>query len=313
MSLDAMVKTMQGVLHDLGMDSERSNVRSAMTMLALAHLRPESAWSDATNGMYTTRQIMDWMRDELDTDYKANTRETIRRFTLHQFMQGGLVEYNADDSSRPTNSPNNNYRISQIALDVVRSIGTESYPDEVSRFKSNVTDWIAYMQETRNMARVPVTLPDGSALTLSAGGQNTLIKDMVEEFCPRFIPGGEVLFIDDTDKALRDKVDPVLKELNVKIPTHGKAPDLIVLDRNNGWLFLMEACSSHGPIDVTRKHELNALFGTSRAPLVLVSCFPDRATMRHYLTELAWESEAWCADTPDHMIHLDGEKFLGPY
>jgi type II restriction enzyme len=35
--------------------------------------------------------------------------------------------------------------------------------------------------------------------------------------------------------------------------------------------------------------------------------------MRQYLADLAWETEAWVANNPDHMIHLDGEKFLGPY
>lgn len=116
-----------------------------------------------------------------------------------------------------------------------------------------------------------------------------------------------------TDKALRDKAAPVLKSLKIVIPTHGKASDLIVWNRDRNWLFLMEDCSSHEPIDVTRKREIANLFGDAKCPLVLVSCFPDRATMRKYLVDLAWETEAWCADTPDHMIHLDGERFLGPY
>lgn len=313
MKRDKMIETMRKVLTDLGMDAERSNERSAMTMLALAHLREEDPWSSATNKMYTTREIMDWIRDELGQDYKPNTRETIRRFTLHQFMEGGLVEYNADNPKRPTNSPKNNYRIAPLALKVICSIGNVNYSNELNIFREQVTNWLTYVIERRDIARVPVILPDGNRLTLSAGGQNTLIKAMVEEFCPRFIPGGEVLFIDDTDKALRDKVAPMLAKLNVIIPTHGKAPDLIVWNRDKNWLFLMEACSTHGPIDVTRKREIANLFGDAKCPLVLVSCFPDRATMRKYLVDLAWETEAWCADTPDHMIHLDGERFLGPY
>ncbi len=313
MNRNEMIETMRSALADLGMDAERSNERSAMTMLALAHLREGDSWDSATNAMYTTRDIMDWIRDELGQDYKPNTRETIRRFTLHQFMQGGLVEYNADNPERPTNSPKNNYRISPIALNVIRSIDSPEYRNELNHFHQAVENWLAFVVERRDMARVPVTLPDGSELTLSAGGQNTLIQAMVEEFCPRFIPGGEVLFIDDTDKALRDKADPVLKQLNVSIPTHGKAPDLIVWDCDKNWLFLMEACSSHGPIDVTRKYEIEDLFADANCPLVLVSCFPDRATMRKYFVDLAWETEAWCADTPDHMIHLDGKRFLGPY
>lgn len=308
-----MVQAMRSALTDLGMDAERSNERSATTMLALAHLHEGSAWSDATNDMYTTREIMDWIRDELGTDYKPNTRETIRRFTLHQFMQGGLVQYNADNPARPTNSPKNNYRISPPALAVIQSMDSPAYANKLSEFRGEVTLWVKYTVEDRRMRRIPVTTPDGQHLTLSAGGQNTLIKAMVEEFCPRFTPGGQVLFIDDADKALRDKTAPALHQLHVSIPAHGKIPDLIVWHKDKGWLFLMEACSSHGPIDVTRKQELARLYSEASCPLVFVSCFPDRATMRKYLADLAWETEAWCADTPDHMIHFDGERFLGPY
>ena len=75
---------------------------------------------------------------------------------------------------------------------------------------------------------------------------------------------------------------------------------------------MMEACSTHGPIDVIRKRDLHRLFAGIRVPMIFVSCFPDRNVMRRYLSDLAWETEAWCADTPDHMIHLNGDKFLGP-
>lgn len=75
----------------------------------------------------------------------------------------------------------------------------------------------------------------------------------------------------------------------------------------------MEAASTHGPVDAKRQSELATLFGHSTAGLVYVSCFPNRATMRKFLSELAWESEAWCADAPSHMIHLNGDRFLGPH
>lgn len=163
------------------------------------------------------------------------------------------------------------------------------------------------------MNKVPVSMPDGSVVNLSAGGQNLLIKAMVEEFCPRYTPGGEVVFIDDTDKKQDRSSHPILDRFGITIPEHGKAPDLIVWMEDKGWLFLMEACSTHGPIDVIRKKDLGELFQGAKGHIVYVSCFPDRAVMRKYLTDLAWETEAWCAEDPDHMIHLDAHKFLGPY
>jgi len=308
-----MIYSVQKLLDDIGMDAERSNERSALTFLALAHLDPTMEWTDATGEMYTTRQIMDWIRDNLGQDYAPNSRETIRRFTLHQFIAGGIVDYNADDPNRAVNSPKNNYRITPDLIEVVHSIGTPEYNSAVDKFNEEIETWRDQQHENRGMNRVPVTMPDGSTVNLSAGGQNTLIKAMVEEFCSRFAPGGTVLYIDDTDHAMRTDQEALLSSVGIAMNEHGKAPDLIVWLPDKQWLFLMEACSTHGPIDVIRKRDLARLFDGAAGHVIYVSCFPDRPTMRKYLCDLAWETEAWCADDPDHMIHLDGEKFLGPY
>jgi type II restriction enzyme len=87
---------------------------------------------------------------------------------------------------------------------------------------------------------------------------------------------------------------------------------MVYLPERN-WLVLMEAASSHGPVDSKRYGELRSLFGDASAGLVFVSCFPSRAAMRKYLSDIAWETEAWCADNPSHIIHFNGERFLGPY
>ncbi len=301
------------LLKDLGMDKDRSNERSALTFLALAHLDESRPWGEATGNMYTTRMLMDWIRDHLGQEYAANTRETIRRYTLHQFIAGGLVEENADKPDRPVNSPQWNYRITPELLPVIRSVGTLEYDDLVKSFVEGIDTWKAQQTEIRAMNKVPVNLPDGTAISLSAGGQNILIKEMIEEFCPRYAPGGQVLYVDDTDHAYRADQRRLFDALGIAISERGKAPDLVVWMEDRQWLFLMEACSTHGPIDVMRKRELLDLFGSKRDRIVLVSCFPNRAIMRQYLEDLAWETEAWCASDPDHMIHLDGDRFMGPH
>ena len=285
-------------LRELGVGKDQQNERSAMTLLALLQLKPGDNWQQATNPMLGTRAIMDWIRDYYEVDYKPNTRETIRRFTLHQFVIAELVEENADRPDRPINSPNR---------------GESEFELILKRFLEQHESYQSLAEERKNMPKTPVILPSGAALNLSPSGQSLLIKAMVEEMLPRFAPGCQVAYIDDTDHK-HGAVDPaLLDELGISLKAREKAPDVIAWDAKRGWLFLMEAASTHGPVDVTRKNELHELFSEQWDKIVLVSCFPDRKTMQKYLALLAWETEAWCADTPDHMMHFNGSRFMGPY
>jgi hypothetical protein len=163
------------------------------------------------------------------------------------------------------------------------------------------------------MSRLPVTLPNGEKFSLSGGGQNVLVKRIIEEFCERWVPGGAVIYIGDTDDKFAHYDRDALAALGVVIEEHGKMPDVIVHDVSRGWLLLIEAVTSHGPVDGKRHGELARLFATSSAPLVYVTTFPDRQAMARYLPEIAWETEVWCASDPTHMIHFNGERYLGPY
>ncbi len=69
----------------------------------------------------------------------------------------------------------------------------------------------------------------------------------------------------------------------------------------------------HGPVNVLRHNQLKDLFVGSTAGLVFVTAFLHRAAMRGYLPEIAWETEVRIADAPEHLVHFNGERFLGPY
>ena len=79
------------------------------------------------------------------------------------------------------------------------------------------------------------------------------------------------------------------------------------------WLYLVEAVTSHGPISPKRHAELIRMLAGSSAEFVFVTAFPSVAEFRKYAADIAWETEVWIADNPDHMIHFNGPKFLGPY
>ena len=309
----AQVAEAQAVLRDLGFDAERSNERSALVLLALLDLRPGQSWADASAPMRRTVEIMEWLREEYAKDYAANTRETIRRYTLHQFVDAGLVVQNPDEPTRPINSPRWCYQLEQAAVDVLRKRDSAQWESAVKAYLVNRPGLVAMYAREREQDLIPVTLLDGTEVELTPGGQNVLLKLIVEEFCARWTPGGQILYIGDAGKD-----DPVFEEqalgdLGIALDKHGKFPDLIVYLPDRNWLVLAEAASSHGPVDAKRYGELTALFGGSSAGLVFVSCFPTRAEMRKYLNDIAWETEVWCADSPSHLIHFNGERFLGPY
>jgi hypothetical protein len=307
------IQQAQEILLALNFDTERQNERSALVLLALAEVHPESKWSSAKAPSLRTVEIMETIRSSYGRDYKPNTRETIRRQTLHQFVDAGLILQNPDDPSRPVNSPKWCYQLSDPALKLLNAYGQSGFQSIVEEYLVNAPGLRAQYAVERDMNRIPVTLADGREITLSPGGQNTLIKSMVEDFCSYYAPGGKILYLGDADSKWAVSEEATLKGLGVEVDHHGKMPDLVVFMPDKNWLVLLEAASSHGPVDAKRHAELSKLFSGAEPGLVFVSCFPTRAEMRKYLADIAWESEVWCADSPTHLIHFNGERFLGPY
>jgi type II restriction enzyme len=303
----------QALLAALNFDSARCNERSALTLLALLALRPEDPWASAGQPLLRTVDIMSWLGDHYDKHYKPNSRETIRRGTLHQFIEAALVALNPDDPSRPTNSGGNCYQIDPSAFDLVAGYQKDGFGEQLSAYLARVPGLRAIYAAERDLARIPVTLLDGSSVTLSPGGQNVLIKQILDEFCPRYTPGGRVLYLGDADAKMGVFEEDELATLGVTINSHGKMPDLVVHLPDRDWLVLIEAASSHGPVDAKRHGELKTLFKDSTAGLVFISCLPSREVLRRYLKDIAWETDVWCADNVTHLIHFNGVRFLGPY
>jgi adenine-specific DNA-methyltransferase len=309
----SIVDRARQLLAALGFDAERCNERSALVLLALAKLKPGDDWTTASNPLLRIVEIMDFLRQEHGRDYKPNTRETIRRQTLHQFADAGLVVQNPGDPKRPINSPKWCYQLTDRAVGLIRTFGGDEFDGGLSTYLTELPGLRALYFAEREMLRIPVTLPGGKKLDLSVGGQNELIADMIHRFCPYYTPGGVVLYVGDADNKWQHAEIEELAKLGVTFDDHGKMPDLVVYHKDKEWLVLMEAASSHGPVDAKRHNELKTLFSTSTVGLVFVSCFPTRVEMRKYLKDIAWETEVWCADAPTHLIHFNGERFLGPY
>jgi adenine-specific DNA-methyltransferase len=302
-----------GILRVLGFPKAQVNERSALTLLVLVDIDPEDPWSACSDPLRGITPMMDYFREKYGKTYAPNTRENVRRRTVHQFIDAGFIVINPDSPARPTNSDRTVYQIETSALELLRSYGTGKWETNLRTYlESRETLREKYAAE-RSMARIPVTLPDGTKLTLSGGGQNVLVKEILNEFCPRWTPGGIVLYLGDTGDKFVHYDKGGLRALGVEIEEHGKMPDIIVHDVGRNCLVLIEAVTSHGPVDGKRKNELETLFRESAIPLVLVTTFLDRSAMVGYIGEIAWETEVWCASDPTHLIHFNGERYLGPY
>jgi len=303
----------QEILTALGLPREQKNERAAVTLLALVDLTPTKAWSAAANPLMGVTPIMEFAAKHYRKKWAPNTRETVRRFTLHQFEQAGLVVANPDEPGRPTNSPNYCYQIEPRALVVIRTFGTTKWVDALRRYLVDVRTLAQRYAQARSMRRIPLVLAAGVTIELSPGGQNALIRKVVDEFCPRFTPGARPLYVGDTKQKWAYFDEDGLGALGVVVEEHGKMPDVVVHYTDKNWLVVIEAVTSHGPVNPKRLAELKSLFSGSSAGLVLVTAFLDRRGLLKYLSEIAWETEVWVADSPDHMIHFNGERFLGPY
>lgn len=210
------------IIISLGLSRAQQNERSALSLLALLNLTPDKAWNAAENPLIGITPIMDWVRVHYDKEYAPNTRETVRRQTMHQFCDAGIALYNPDKPDRPVNSPKAVYQIEPSTLELLHTFNTPAWHDNLTAYLAERETLVARYAKERDQALVPVEITPGKTISLSPGEHSELIRD-------------------------------------------------------------------------------------------IITAIPNRSVMSRYLGEIARESEVWVADAPSHLIHFNGERFLGPY
>ncbi len=301
------------ILQELGFPRQQVNQRSSLTLLALLDLKPGDSWAKAGNPLMGITPMMEFFAQYYGKHYAPNTRETVRRQSVHQFVQAALVVSNPDAPSRPTNSPKAVYQIEESALKLLRAFGQTSWNRRKTRYLSSVKTLNQQYARERKMRRIPVQIEKERQIQLSPGSHNELVRQILEDFCPLFTPGAQVLYVGDTQKKWAYSDPEALHKLGLDFEEHGKMPDVVLYYLCKKWLVLIEAVTSHGPVNPKRRQELKELFAGTAAGIVYVTAFPERKTMVKYLDEISWETEVWIAEAPTHLIHFNGERFLGPY
>ena len=301
------------IVKALGLPRGQQNERSALTLLALIDLKPSGNWQMLQKPLMGITPIMTYCKEHYGRDYAPNTRETFRRQTMHQFVEAGIALYNPDKPDRPINSPKACYQISDDVFTVIQTFGTAAWQQTLEHYLEGQETLAAKWAKHRAMQMIPAQIAEGQEINLTPGPHSELIKQIIQEFAPRFAPGAKVVYVGDTGDKTGFFQEETLAKLGVHIDQHGKMPDVVLYLAQKDWLLLIESVTSHGPVDAKRHGELANLFSGATPGLVYVTAFPDRSTMAKYLADISWETEVWCADAPTHLIHFDGERFLGPY
>ncbi len=294
-------------LASVGMPKAQQADICALSILAMAGIKPDDDWKDATNEWIRIHDIIAFSNQYYGTTYAENSRETFRKQAMHRFRTAALIE----DNGKATNSPNYRYRITDETLKVLRAWGSNSAEKQMNRFLAYHEKLVDIYASKKKMTMMPVKI-NGSDFQFSAGKHNELQKAIIEEFAPRFAPGSECLYVGDTTQKDLVKNVEKLKKLGFSITLHDKMPDVVLYREDEDWIYFVESVTSVGPMDPKRIIEITDMTKDVKSGKIFVTAFLDFATYKKFAESLAWETEVWIVDMPDHMIHLNGDKFLGP-
>lgn len=306
------LESAKDLLNKINMPLRQQSTLCCLTFLAMANLKESTPWSEATNEWIRIHDIISFIANNYGVIYAENSRETFRKQAMHPFRTAALIE----DNGMPTNSPNYRYRITTEFLSVIRSL-TDS--DDYASEENDALMQFLYRHDTlsdiyaskKKMQKMPVRI-NNEDFTFSPGKHNQLQKAILEEFAPRFAPHSECLYVGDTIKKDMIKNVEKLSSLGFEITLHDKMPDVVLYKEDKDWIYFIESVTSVGPMDPKRIIEIESMTKNVTAGRIYVTAFLDFSTFKKFSEQLAWETEVWIADMPDHMIHLNGDKFLGP-
>lgn len=297
----------KNILKDLGMPDKQLSDICCFSLLAMLNISNDKDWSLASNEWIRIHDIIQFTKNNYEVAYAENSRETFRKQAMHSFRAAALIE----DNNVSTNSPNYRYRVTDEVLRLIQSYNTDAWEKNLVDFLKTHETLKEIYASKKKMTKMPVKI-NGIDFTLSKGDHNKLQKAIIEEFASRFAHNSECLYVGDTiEKDLVKNVEK-LREIGIDITLHDKMPDVVLYCADKDWVYFIEAVTSVGPMDPKRIKEIEDMTKSVSSGKIYVTAFLDFKTFKKFSEELAWDTEVWIADMPEHMIHLNGDKFLGP-
>lgn len=295
------------ILNQIGMPTKQQSALCCYSLLAMCNVGKRTAWANASNSWIRIHDIIQFAKARYDVSYAENSRETFRKQAMHQFRDAALSE----DNGQATNSPNYRYRITPEALTLIQSFGSKEWSSKLITFKKSHKSLVELYSSKKQMAKMSVNI-NGNIFKFSTGSHNQLQKAIIEEFAPRFAPNCICLYVGDSTKRDLYKDIEKLSELGFAITLHDEMPDVVLYCKDKDWLYFIEAVSSVGPMSPERVRNIEKMTARVTSGKVYVTAFPNIKIFKKFSEELAWETEVWLSDIPDHMIHLNGDCFMGP-
>lgn len=305
--MGSKVQEMQSILEQLKLPKKLQNERTALIMLALAGIIEKSKWKQVSEEYMRTHDLRIFINENYGKDYKENTRETFRKDSLKPLCDAAIVENNG----AITNSPKSMYRLTKETAKLLRMFGNEYWQDELEYFLQT-HQTLEEIYEQKKTIDKSTSIVDGIELEFKRSPHNKLQKAIIEEFATRFAKNAKLLYVGDTaDKYLYINKDKI-KELGIDIFDNAALPDVVLYDEEKNWVYFIEAVTSVGPMSAERVFKIKKSCENCEAGLIFVTAFQNMKKCKEKILEIAWDTEIWIADNPDHMIHLNGDKFLGP-
>ena len=302
------IEEARSILKDLNVPVKQQSDMCCLTLLAMANLKEQDSWQGAKNEWIRIHDIIQLIHRYYGVTYAENSRETIRKQAVHHFRNAAFIE----DKEYATNSPNYCYRLTDEFLSLISCYGTDSWNNQKEQFLLGHESLINIYNSKKIVRKMPVLI-NGKDFTFSSGKHNALQKAIIEEFAPRFAPNSECLYVGDTTKKDLVKNTQKMAELGFAINLHDKMPDVVLYRAEKDWLYFIESVTSVGPMEAKRIKEIQEMTANVISGKVYITAFPDFKTYKKFASTLAWETEVWIAEMPEHMIHLNVDKFIGPH
>ena len=281
--------------------------------LAVAGMKPGMKWVETrSDNRLRSRDVIRWMNEYLGEDISSGSYDDIRRKDLLLPVEAGLVQKSAGNDGAATNDGTRTYALRRETAAILHTFGTAAWASARHEFLAERGNLAEELKKLRAQLLVPVTI-GSTELQFGPGEHNQLQKAIIESFLPQFGHGAEVLYLGDTEDKLLYLQDVLLADIGFFELSHEKLPDVVAYSKAKNWLFLIEAVHSANPISELRKRALEQLSQACTADLIYVSAFLDRSAFRKFAKDIAWETEVWIAESPHHLIHFNGDKFLGPH